>query len=216
MSGSRRAEITRVGTKRILEWADLSVAEIDVLRGKRVHAESEDIGLVWALGRAVRWKPNPVMQSTNAYLPKLDERNANGYRDATVGPQAVIYHAVPGDGHHPRFQSPAAVVALICNFVPSVPPNSFSQVLVRSENRCGTERDREVVRAKLGTRLAWNVLPSDDNMVIVGRVDLARRKWSDCPLFFVCDRVRGPTSLVPSTVAVCIGSTRARRHNRTC
>ncbi len=175
VSGSRRAEITRIGTERILTWAELSPAEVEVLRGKRVHAESEDISVIWALGRTVRWKPNPIMQSTNAYLPKLDERNANGYRDANNGPEAVIYHAVPGDGHHPRFQSPAAVVALICNFVPSVPPTSFSQVLLRSSNRCGSERDRDVVRAKLGTRLVWKPLPSDDNLVVVGRVHLARQ-----------------------------------------
>jgi hypothetical protein len=175
VSGTRRAEITRTGTERILKWAELSENEIGALRGTRVHAESEDIALIWALGEQVRWKPNPIMQSTNAYLPRLDDRNAASYADARHGPEMVVYHAVPGDGHHPRFQSPAAVVALICNFVPIVDPNSFSQVLKRSPNRCGAEHGRAAVRGKLGSRLTWKSDPGDQNMVIVGRVQLDRR-----------------------------------------
>jgi hypothetical protein len=175
VSGSRRAEITAVGTKRILHWVNLSDGEVAALSGKRVHAESEDIAVLWALSNTLTWKPNPIMQSTNAYTPELDERNANGYRDALRGPEVVLYHAVPGDGHHPRFQSPAAVVALICNFVPTVAPNSFSQVLARSENRCGAEGSREKVRGRLGQRLTWTPKPGDETMVIVGRVHLERR-----------------------------------------
>jgi hypothetical protein len=175
LSGARRAEITATGTKRILEWAKLSEAEIELLRGKRVHADSEDIALIWALGNQVTWKPNPVMQSTNAYTPELDERNASGYRESKRGPEMVIYHAIPGDGHHPRFQSPAAVVALICNFVPTVAPTSFSQVLARSENRCGAEGRRAVVRGRLGQRLTWKPEPGDDGMIVVGRVVLDRQ-----------------------------------------
>ncbi len=174
-STKRRAEITRTGTERILKWADLSENEIAILRGRSVHAESEDIALVWALGGQVRWKPNPIIQSTAAYLPKLDERNAASYGNAKDGPEMVVYHAVPGDGHHPRFQSPAAVVAMICNFVPVVEPKSFSQVLKRSPNRCGAERGRARVRGKLGTRLTWKPEAGDQNMVVVGRVRLHRR-----------------------------------------
>jgi hypothetical protein len=175
VSGSKRAEITATGTKRILDWAKLSESEKALLRGKRVHADSEDIALIWALGNQVTWKPNPVMQSTNAYTPELDERNAAGYRESKRGPEMVIYHAIPGDGHHPRFQSPAAVVALICNFVPTVAPTSFSQVLARSENRCGAEGSRAVVRGRLGQRLTWKPEPNDDTMIVVGRVVLDRQ-----------------------------------------
>ena len=174
-----RTRITKAGTAAILNWAGLSPEEASLLKQRKVHAEAEDISVLWALGKEVDWTPNPVFQSYAAYTVRLDNLNADGYRDVANGPDALVYLSQPGDGHHPRFQSPAALVAMFCNFQPHPQLGVRFQVFTRVKNRCGPPESRKRVEGVLGAPLLWSMPTpaiSGQDWIVVGSFDLERGK----------------------------------------
>lgn len=176
-SEAARARISRSGTASVLDWAQLSPAQVDQLRGRRVHVDAEDIAVVWALGSQVVWTPNPVIQSYAAYTAYLDKLNADRYEDAERGADAVLYFSQPGDGHHPRFQSPGALVALFCNFQPTTPGLRF-QIFTRTQTQCGPPTARQPLQGQLGRPFAWRAAQpvlADDQSIVVASFELHRR-----------------------------------------
>jgi hypothetical protein len=177
VSSSERARVTTEGTQQILRSAPVPQQYLQAMKGKRVHAEGEDIATLWAIG--ADWNPTPIIQSFSAYTASLDERNAKRYADPLRSPEVVLYRSLPGDGHHPRFMSPAALVSFICHYEPLPVEGDIWQAFVRSQqSRCSGEVDRRSVVGKLGSQLLWAPTDSDDSSVVVGRFDI-RRKWSE-------------------------------------
>ncbi len=171
---SQRRRITATGTRTILAEANLPPGYVTALRGRRVHVESEDIATMWALGRAVVWTPNPIFQSYSAYTPRLDQRNADRYADDVRGPEVVLYQSSSGDGHHPRFLSPAAITLLLCHFRGEPGSDPKWQLLTRVPSQCGVEEHTSVVVGQVGQPLRRTPTADDNASIVVGRFELDR------------------------------------------
>lgn len=84
-----------------------------LLRGS-VHIEPSETSVVLGIP-AMKWKPLPVPQSYSAYTNWLDRKNANAL-SSIDGPEQVLYESASIDGRVSRFESPAAMVSLICHY----------------------------------------------------------------------------------------------------
>ncbi len=85
----------------------------ELLKGS-VHIEPSETSLVLGMPELV-WNPLPVPQSYSAYTPWLDQKNASALSSSS-GPQQVLYESSSIDGRVGRFESPAAIVNLICHY----------------------------------------------------------------------------------------------------
>jgi hypothetical protein len=168
----RQSEITAQGRRRILAADPVGKNVRSALSGKRVHAEATDIATIWALNNAV-WTPAPIIQSYSAYTSTLDDLNAQFYEDEAKA-NAVLYRADYGDGHHPRFTSPKAIVAMVCNFDLYQTDDPIWDVFTRTKQRCGQPKERGVYRAKLGSPIDWEPTAEDDQYIVVGTFGLHR------------------------------------------
>jgi hypothetical protein len=79
-----------------------------------LHIEPSETSVVLGLPE-LTWNPLPVPQSYSAYTPWLDQRNAKALSSST-GPEQVLYESSSVDGRVSRFESPAAMVSLICHY----------------------------------------------------------------------------------------------------
>lgn len=85
----------------------------ELLKGS-VHIEPSETSVVLGIPE-LKWNPLPVPQSYSAYTPWLDGKNAAALGSAG-GPEQVLYEASSVDGRVGRFESPAAMVSLLCNY----------------------------------------------------------------------------------------------------
>jgi len=138
------------------------------LRGHCVTAEPDEIAAVWAHPKW-RWCPLPVFQSYSAYTPRLDRLNAAAYADARRGPDRVLRQVDQTiDGHNPIWESPAAMLSLLCHFT-EIERSGEWQTLARVPDRCGAPRTLEVIHSSLGRTIA---LPSPpEGAVLVAAID---------------------------------------------
>lgn len=86
-----------------------------------------------------RWCPIGVMQSYAAYTTELDNLDAAGYANARSGPDRVLRQAVAIDGRNPTWESPAAMLSLLCHFK-EIGRGGRWQALARIPDRCGKPR----------------------------------------------------------------------------
>jgi hypothetical protein len=86
-----------------------------------------------------RWCPIGVMQSYAAYTTKLDNLDAAGYADARRGPDRVLRQNTAIDGRNPTWESPAAMLSLLCHFR-EIGRGGQWQALARIPDRCGKPR----------------------------------------------------------------------------
>ncbi len=113
---------TAIAAAREQRWASEQVDPrlIDAIGSGTVHVYPYDAGLVWS--RRLRWRPLPVFQAYSAYTEGLDRRNAAMVR-ATDGPDFILdEHTTAFDGRNPAWESPAAMVAMLCRFRPATAP----------------------------------------------------------------------------------------------
>jgi hypothetical protein len=85
----------------------------ELLKGS-VHIEPSETSVVLGIPE-LKWNPLPVPQSYSAYTPWLDRKNASALASAD-GPEQVLYEASSVDGRVGRFESPAAMVSLLCHY----------------------------------------------------------------------------------------------------
>jgi hypothetical protein len=85
----------------------------ELLKGS-VHIEPSETSVVLGIPE-LNWNPLPVPQSYSAYTPWLDRKNAAALASAS-GPEQVLYEASSVDGRVGRFESPAAMVSLLCHY----------------------------------------------------------------------------------------------------
>ena len=114
-------------------------ALVDALSGHCVEVQPVEIALVWAYPQW-RWCPVGVMQTYAAYTPTLDRLAAAGLANARTGPDRVLrQYGVTIDGRNPAWESPAAMLALLCNFQ-EIGRGGNWQALARVPDRCGSPR----------------------------------------------------------------------------
>ena len=134
---------------------------VELLGQGGVHVEPTETIAAWALG--VDWSPLPVFQSYAAWSPELDERNAEALADPD-GPDRILRQATNPLNRYPAFESPAANVAMLCNFEPLWNGSGW-QVLGRVRDRCGEERPLQTVDARVGDAIPLPEAPSGELLV---------------------------------------------------
>jgi hypothetical protein len=103
-----------VQRKQLLRNLKIGTAlQTELLRGS-VHIEPSETSVVLGIP-AMRWKPLPIPQSYSAYTPWLDQKNAAALASPS-GPEQVLYESSAIDQRVSRFESPSAMVSLICHY----------------------------------------------------------------------------------------------------
>jgi hypothetical protein len=138
---------------------------IAALRGRCVSAEPIEIALLWAY--RWDWCQLPALQTYDAYTSRLDRLDAGRYADPETGPDGVIRQLFAIDERLPAWESPAAMLALLCNFHTAA-QNGTWQALVRVPDRCGAPRDLGTVSGELGKPI--RLPPAPQGTVLVGHV----------------------------------------------
>ncbi|MGI8807722.1 MAG: hypothetical protein ACR2KK_07770 [Acidimicrobiales bacterium] len=126
---------------------DLAPATLAALAGRTVHVRPWEASVAWAYPE-LRWKPVPVFQEYSAYTAGLDHRNA-AFLAGPSGPERVLTEQETVDLRNPDWDSPAAVVALVCHYR-ELAVQARWQVLGRIEDRCGAEEPLGTVLARVG------------------------------------------------------------------
>jgi hypothetical protein len=98
-----------------------------------VHVDPSETAVAWAYG--LDWSPLPVFQPYVAWTPELDRRNAEVVA-APDGPERILRQATNPVGRYPGFDTPAAMIEMLCHFEPLHTGESW-QVLGRVPDRCG-------------------------------------------------------------------------------
>jgi hypothetical protein len=138
---------------------------LDLVRGRRVAVYPQEIGAAWAYG--LEWDPLPVVQAYSAYTEELDSRNAEELANPR-GPERILREMVaPIDSRYQGFESPAAMIAMLCNFEPLRTTERW-QVLGRVPDRCEEPVPLRTVEAAYGQPV--DVPGVDGNRVVVARV----------------------------------------------
>ena len=135
------------------------------LKGRCVNAEPIEVAAVWAYG--LDWCPLPALQSYGAYTSRLDQLDAARYADPEKGPDGVIRADFAIDERLPAWESPAAMLALLCNFESAAEGGGW-QALVRVPDRCGEPHPVGSVQGALGEPIA--LPPAPAGTVLIGRV----------------------------------------------
>jgi hypothetical protein len=146
---------------------DVPAPVIDALASGTVHAEEWDINAVWGYG--LDWEPLPVLQSYSTYTAELDRINAEHYA-ATDGPDGVLLHPATVDFRYGPWESPAARVALTCNFVHVTTAGDWT-ALRRAADACGTARELLTVRVAPNETIDVPE-PSSPDALVVAHFDL--------------------------------------------
>jgi hypothetical protein len=111
LNNADQIELNREGLLKNLNIG--STLRKELLRGS-LHIEPSETSVVLGLPM-VTWNPLPVPQSYSAYTPWLDQKNASALASPD-GPDQVLYEASSIDGRVGRFESPAAMVSLVCHY----------------------------------------------------------------------------------------------------
>jgi hypothetical protein len=152
-----------VARAKLVKQADaLPGPVLAAVRGHCVTAEPSEIAVIWAY--RLRWCPLPALQSYNANTPRLDHLDAATYASARKGPERVLRRVDAIDGRNPDWESPAAMLSLLCHFRAVASDDSW-QALARIPNRCGSLRPYLTLHTKLGRTVPLPSTPPDTVLV---------------------------------------------------
>ena len=167
LSGTQRDQQLETARRDVRAAYDVPDEVIDALTGLTVHAEPWDLSALWAydLARA----PLPVLQSYSTYTAELDDLNATRYASAD-GPEGVLFTTSTVDSRYGPWESPAARVALTCNFAVAAEVGDWA-ALQREPNACGTAQELETVTVPPGTTVDVPQ-PTRDDVLVVAHFDL--------------------------------------------
>ncbi|HEX6116090.1 MAG TPA: hypothetical protein VFY99_03250 [Solirubrobacterales bacterium] len=135
------------------------------LEGRTVHVDPAEAAAVWAYG--LQWRPVPAFQPYVAWTEDLDDRNADALESAGA-PERILRQAANPLGRYPGFDSPATMVAMLCNYAPLHTGGAW-QVLGRIPDRCGEPRSIGSASGASGEPI--EVPPAGRGELVVGRVD---------------------------------------------
>ena len=75
--------------------------------------DPSEVTVAWA--NDLDWRPLPVFQPYMAWTEDLDRRNAETMA-SDDGPQRILRQNLNALGRYPAFESPAAMIAMLCTF----------------------------------------------------------------------------------------------------
>jgi len=153
----------------------LEPATVAQLEGRTVHIRPWEAAVAWAYPE-IRWRPVPVFQEYSAYTAGLDRLNAT-FLNGPAAPERILTEPETVDFRNPDWDSPAAVVAVMCNYR-ELASQARWQVLGRVDNRCGAEEPLGEAEARVGDVVAVPDTGGRD-VLVVARV----RGLDDSPLY---------------------------------
>ena len=130
--GRLEAEVNRNREAAIASY-DVDPRGLELLDGQTVAVDPSEVAVAWA--NDLDWRPLPVFQPYMAWTEDLDRRNAEALVDDD-GPQRILRQNLNALGRYPAFESPAAMLAMLCNFEARWTTHEW-QVLERVPDRCG-------------------------------------------------------------------------------
>ena len=126
----------------------LDDATLEALAGHRLHIDPWESSVAWAYPE-LDWAPLPMFQSYFAFTAALDKLNAEALV-APDGPTRILRQTPRSvDARNADFESPAAVLAMLCNFAEAFTAGEW-QVLARTADRCGRTELFDRVTVKRG------------------------------------------------------------------
>jgi hypothetical protein len=146
---SRFAQLTANSRARLVRDEPLVPETLALLRGHTVAIEPWEDMVAWA-DPAVRWDPEPVVQSYSAYTGYTDHLDA-AFLASPRAPQRILFWSLRFgfDFRDPYMEPPATMVAVYCHYV-QVAVIGRWQVLARGADRCGPAVTIAMVRARFG------------------------------------------------------------------
>lgn len=157
ISDARAGEIAAYG---------LDKRTLALLEGHSVHIDPSEIAVAWA--HELDWRPLPVFQAYGAWTESLDQRNADAVASASHGPQRILRQNLNALGRYPGYESPAAMIAMLCNFR-ALHTTEQWQVLGRVPDRCGEPAPIGSAQGTYGTNIAIPSAPPGS--IVFGRVE---------------------------------------------
>ncbi len=150
---------------RLTAQFELDEGSLELLEGHSVHVDPTEASAAWAY--ELDWEPLPAFQSYGAWTPELDEENADALASPD-GPERVLRQRLEVLGRYPGFESPAAMIAMLCNFE-ALSTTETWQVLGRVPDRCGEPRAIGTAEGAYGEPIP--VPPAPEGSVVFARVD---------------------------------------------
>ncbi len=98
---------------RLLAGYEIDPETLERLEGHSVHIDPSEAAAAWAYD--LDWHPLPVFQPYVAWTPELDQRNADAVASPD-GPERILRQNLNALGRFPAYDSPAAMIAMLCNF----------------------------------------------------------------------------------------------------
>lgn len=146
----------------------LDAGTLALLRGRGVHVDPWETSAMWAYPE-IDWHPLPVFQSYTAYTDDLDDLNADAL-EGRRAPERILRETPRSiDGRNPDFESPAANLAMFCNYRQLRATDRW-QVLGRVPDRCGKPTPAGSVRARAGAEVAVPRPPPGSASMLFARV----------------------------------------------
>lgn len=138
------------------------------VRGRTVHVDPWEAGIVWAYYGLFEWRPMPVFQAYSAYTNDLDQLNARFLADDERAPERIL-RAAPAaiDGRNAAWESPMAILEMVCRYR-ELAATAAWQVLSRSDYRCGEPRLLDTVTAPYGRPVA--IPPGRQGEMVFARI----------------------------------------------
>jgi hypothetical protein len=173
-----------------------------LLEGHRVHVEPSEASAAWA--HELDWDPLPVYQPYIAWTEELDRLNAEALASPD-GPDRILRQNLNALGRYPAYESPAAMVAMLCNFEPLRTTERW-QVLGRVESRCGEPEPLGTAEAGYGERVAVPEAPP--GAAVLARIEdaedsglarLVSTLWRGTPQSINFDTGAAPSSTLAGT-----------------
>ena len=162
--GRMRAEIDE-NRARLTEQFALDERSRAHLAGRTVHVDPSETAVAWA--HDLDWRPLPLFQPYGAWTSELDDRNADALA-SPGGPERILRQPLVAYGRYPGFESPAAMVAMLCNFE-ALHTTEAWQVLGRVPERCGEPRPIATAEGSYGEPFPIPEAPA--GAAVLARVD---------------------------------------------
>jgi hypothetical protein len=163
-SSSKRVEAISSSREDMKKGYGLEPQTLDLLRSRSFHVYPWESGVAWAYPE-LRWSPLPVFQAYVAYTPRLDELNSNRLRGAGA-PERILREQESIDSRNPDWESPAAMLALVCNYV-EVGVQTRWQVLAKAEDRCAPAVPLAAHAARAGEPVP---IPQVEGQIVLAKI----------------------------------------------
>jgi hypothetical protein len=186
VSPARRFEEMQTVRKQIQEGyvpgLALGPTTVGLARGKTTYIQDGQAGISWAYP-SLTWQPLPVLQEYSAYTPYLDQLNAE-FIASKNGPERILRPPSSATGSEvPAFESPAAVVSLVCHYA-QLGASSSWQVLGMVPDHCGPMHQISVVHTRIGQTIEVPQ-PTRPDEAVIARVTALPLPLTTAPLSFL-------------------------------